>query len=331
MVTELSVVVPMYNEASNVADLLSALDRTLDASGMTSEIILVDDGSTDSTRKMVERLSSDYSRVKLISYTPNRGRGYALRRGFDAARGSIIVTAEADLSYDPKYVVKLAEALEHNPGIDIVIGSPYGKGGHVAGVPLWRLLISRVGNRILSYALSSRLTTVTGMLRAYRCHVPPSLDLESERKEIHLEILSEAIARGYKVSEIPVSLRGRRKGKSKLKLGRTIASHLRFCFDERPSMLFGSVGLAMILLALVLGGGLMALWIPKGRCEGGISIVIFLLLLVAGVQSMLVGFLATKLAALRKGIRKLHYRAPFPEDGEHPVGGRDAGARGKGA
>ena len=116
-------------------------------------------------------------------------------------------------------------------------------GGATEGVDPFRLLVSRTGNRVLSTALGGRVRTITCVLRGYRRHVLRTLDLESSGKEIHLEILAKALAQGYEVREIPATLRARKKGRSKFRLGGTAWNHLLFAFAERPMLVFGGIGI----------------------------------------------------------------------------------------
>lgn len=302
---DVSIVVPMYNEADNVADAVHALNASLTDSGYAWEIILVDDGSIDETLAVANAIAAAHERVRVESYAPNRGRGKALRTGFSAARGDIVVTIDADLSYEPKFILRLVEALEHNPHIDIAIGSPYMPGGGTEDVPPFRLWLSRLGNLILSAAMPGRIYTITGIFRAYRQHVVESLDLEADGKEIHLEILSKSLALGYKVIEVPAVLRGRKKGRSKFRLRATTFTHLAFSFFERPILLFGGIGIVLIAIGLGIGGHLVVLWQRGTLNPGRPLLTIVVLAVLGGVQLLSFGFIGTQLVALRKEVYKV--------------------------
>jgi dolichol-phosphate mannosyltransferase len=302
---DVSVVVPMFNEQENVRPTLDRLTRALGSIPGTWEIIVVDDGSTDQTGKLAENYSRLNGWVRLISYPVNQGRGKALRVGFAHAQGRIVCTTDADLSYDEKYILQMVELLGQNPDVDLVVGSPYTRGGKTEGVPLSRLLLSKWGNRILGFAMKGGLSTVTGVLRAYRRECIDSLELESDGKEIHLEILSKALAMGYKVRELPTALKARTKGKSKFRFRATAASHLIFSFFERPIILFGAVGLLMLLLGFFGGGYIIYLW-QKGTLNPNRPLMTLMaLLIIAGIQVLLFGFLGTQLVHLRKEIYKV--------------------------
>jgi dolichol-phosphate mannosyltransferase len=302
---DVSVIVPMFNEEQNTQSTLNRITRALDSTGKSWEIIVVDDGSTDQTKRLVEDYSHLNSCVRLVSYTQNQGRGRALRVGFAHARGELICTTDADLSYDEKYIIKMIEVLDENPDVDLVVGSPYAKEGKTEGVPLIRLLLSKWGNKILGFAMKGGLSTVTGVLRAYRKECINSLELESDGKEIHLEILSKALAMGYKAKELPATLHARIRGKSKFKFKATAVSHLIFSFFEKPMILFGAIGLFMLFLGFLGGVYVIYLW-QKGTLNPNRPLMtLMVLLIIAGIQIILFGFLGTQLVHLRKEIYKV--------------------------
>jgi dolichol-phosphate mannosyltransferase len=302
---DVSVIVPMFNEEQNAPSTLDRIIRALDSLPRIWEIIVVDDGSTDKTKEIVEDYSRCHRWVRLISYPQNRGRGKALRVGFAHARGSIICTTDADLSYDEKHILQMIEMLDENPELDLVVGSPYAPGGKAQGVPFLRLFLSKWGNKILGFAMKGGVSTVTGVLRAYRRECIQSLELESEGKEIHLEILSKALAMGYKAGELPATLKAREKGKSKFRFKATAVSHLIFSFFERPILLFGAIGLFMVSLGSLGGIYVIYLW-QKGTLNPNRPLMtLMVLFIIAGIQVLLFGFLGTQLVHLRKEIYKV--------------------------
>jgi dolichol-phosphate mannosyltransferase len=302
---DVTVIIPMFNEEENAKITLDRITRVLDSTTKSWEMIAIDDGSTDHTQKVVEEYSRFNRCVRLISYPQNRGRGKALRVGFAHARGEIICTTDADLSYDEKYIIKMIEALDQNPDVDLVVGSPYVQGGKAEGVPFHRLFLSKWGNKVLGFAMKGGLSTVTGVLRAYRRECINSIELESDGKEIHLEILSKASAMGYKAKELPATLRTRTRGKSKFRFKATAVSHLIFSFFEKPMILFGAIGLFMLFLGFLGGIYVICLW-RKGTLNPNRPLMtLMVLLIVAGIQIILFGFLGTQLVHLRKEIYKV--------------------------
>jgi dolichol-phosphate mannosyltransferase len=195
--------------------------------------------------------------------------------------------------------------LRGEPEVDLVLASPYMPGGGVLEVPFLRLLISSLGNRVLRMMMPGRVYTSTGIFRAYRRRVLDSIELESDGKEIHLEILSKAMALGFRVKEFPAVLTGRKRGTSKFRFRRTALSHLVFSFFEKPMMLFGFFGL------LTLGAGLlMGLYIAYLRFYGELTpgrplITFAILLILGGFQILSFGFIALQIVSLRKEILRI--------------------------
>jgi dolichol-phosphate mannosyltransferase len=302
---DLSIVIPMHNEAENVKTTLSRVEATLASFRGTYEIVAVDDGSRDQTQAILKDVASQSEHLKVVSYSRNAGRGMALRRGFKASVGDIVVSIDADLSYDPGYILDLVEALKGEEEIDVILASPYMPGGGVRDVPFLRLWISKLGNRILRFAMPNRIYTSTGIFRAYRRRILESLELESDGKEIHLEILSKVIALGYRVKEMPAILTSRKRGKSKFKFRKTALSHLVFSFFEKPMMIFGFLGL------VTLGtGGVIGLYVGYLRFAGiltpGRPLITFaLLLILGGIQILSFGFIAIQLVSLRREILRI--------------------------
>ena len=221
---ELSIISPMYNEEENIEQTVQEIRRVLAEYDKPWELILVNDGSVDRTLEVATRIAEQYKNVSVVSYPVNRGRGYALRTGFAHAKGKFMITIESDLSWNAEVMLEMVKKFDEDITIDIVLGSPYMKGGRTENIPLMRLTISKLGNKILGLAMKGNLNMVTQMFRGYRREVIDSLELESDRKEIHLEILSKAIAAGYRVVEIPAILKWRAKGTSKFNLKATSIS-----------------------------------------------------------------------------------------------------------
>lgn len=294
----LTVVAPMYNEKGNVAGTIQQIEETLGELEGKWELLIVDDGSTDGSAEEVRRVASDKPHIKLISYTPNRGRGYALRRGFREASGEFVVTMDFDLSYDPSHILRMVEVLKSEPSVDIVLASAYGPGGRVEGVPASRLIPSRLGNFLLRYALPKKIYTSTCVVRGYRAEALKKLELSSERKEIHLEILRKALALGMQIKEIPAHLRWKARRRRVRGLGLIALSHLMFSFFEKPGLLFGILGVALLLVGVILG--LYATYIKiTSELVSRPLLYLIVILVVCGIQMFSFWFLASQITALR--------------------------------
>lgn len=295
----------MFNEAENAEYTLARVEESLASFQGDYEIIAVNDGSNDTTLEVLQGIANLNKRIRVVSYLKNIGRGMALRRGFQESNGKLVVSIDADLSYSPHYILELIKTLEDNPDVDFVLASPYMPGGGVKNVPFHRLWISKLGNKILRFTMPNRIYTSTGIFRAYRKKVLDSLELESDGKEIHLEILSKAIALGFRVKEVPAVLKGRKKGKSKFKFKQTALSHLIFSAFEKPMMIFGLIGFLTLGIGLLIGAYVVYLRFSGDLTPGRPLITFAILLILGGIQILSFGFIALQIVALRKEILRV--------------------------
>ena len=302
---ELSIVIPMFNEAENVEITLKRIQDVLTPISGSFEIIPVNDGSVDGTLEVLKKVAEQNKKVKVVSYPRNMGRGMALRTGFRESTGDIIVSIDADLSFAPNHIIDLINVLKNEPDVDFVIGSPFVPGGIVQNVPFHRLWISKLGNKVLRYTMPNRIYYSTGVFRAYRRKVIDSLELESDDKEIHLEILSKAIALGYRVKEVPVVLTARTRGKSKFKFKKTAVSHLVFSAFERPMVIFGFLGLLSLGIGLLIGLYIAYLSFSGELTPGRPLITFAILLILGGIQILSFGFIALQIVSLRREILRI--------------------------
>lgn len=229
---ELTVITPMYNEGAQIAENVRRILGALDALDVSWEYVLVNDGSTDDSLAKARSALAERSNCQLIHYDMNRGRGYALRKGFAAARGRYVVTTESDLSWGPGIIEALYRRLLRND-CDIVVASVYLPGGGFENVPSGRRWLSRLGNHVLRWCFGGGLTMLSGMTRGYRRDVLERLYLESDRKEIHVEILAKATALGFRVTEIPATIRWAPPGPGARRGG--VGSMLRFVLPHLVS------------------------------------------------------------------------------------------------
>ena len=255
----ISVVCPFYNEAAIIASSVRTMVDTLRLLDEPWELIVVDDGSTDDSRAIVQRLAAEESRVSVLGYRENRGRGFALRTGMQAARGHLVVTTEIDLSWGDDIVARILKVFRENPELDMVIASPHLHGGGYRNVPRRRIFLSTAGNVIIRAGLNRRITMNTGMTRGYRRESLLRLPLTANGKELHLEIVNKALAFNYRIQEIPavIEWKARRRERAS-RPGRrvpssiptTIHTHLFFSLLASPfrylSVISGLLGLAAL-------------------------------------------------------------------------------------
>ena len=237
---KLSIIVPCYNEEDNIQKLQTEFFPTVDAligsrlpegEPITAvEVVFVDDGSKDNT---LEALNSAFSSpankavtVKFEKHGVNRGLGAALRTGFGAATGDILLTTDSDGTYQFSTIPAMLGYLKK--GIDIVTASPYHPKGEVVGVPPFRIFLSRGASLLYRVFLSWNIYTYTALFRVYRREVVDQIPFAADDFLGQTELMVKAMLKGYKVDEFPAALHRRMFGVSKAKLVRTIKSHLGF-------------------------------------------------------------------------------------------------------
>lgn len=298
---KLSVIIPMFNEEENVQRTLFEIINVVSIY-QNYEIIAVDDGSTDNTYTLLKEFSYSEDHVRILKHQTNSGMGKAIRTGIEGSNGDIIVTIDADLSYNASHIPSLVSELENDTSFDIVVGSQYMEGGSVSNVPFSRLIISKIANKFIGYSMTENLSTVTGVLRAYRRDVLESMELESTGTKINLEILSKAIATGSKIKEVPVVLEGRILGESKIKIKSKTISHVLFSFYEKPMILFGVIGLFLLLIGIISGIYLFYQYLI-GTLDPTRPLMIFMvLMIISGIQILIFGFIATQISLLKREI-----------------------------
>jgi len=297
---KVSLILPMYNEEDNVLITIEQVKKVLKTYDRY-QIIVIDDGSDDHTPQLLEEIAKENPELKVLSHPVNMGMGRALRTGFEKAEGDVIITLDADLSYDPKYIIDLVNELHENH-LDIVIGSQYMAGGKTEDIPFIRLFVSKMANKIVGYAMNKNISTVTGILRAYRKEVLDSIEIESNGTEINPEILSKAIAIGFEIKEIPVKLKGRKLGESKVQFKSTTISHLLFTFYEKPMLLFGFVGLIISFIGVIIAIYLFYEYFIGTLDPTRPLMFVMVLMIISGIQILIFGFVATQISLLKREI-----------------------------
>ncbi|MBO7285397.1 MAG: glycosyltransferase family 2 protein [Alistipes sp.] len=288
---DISVVVPLYNEEESLPELVAWIDRVAKANNLTYEVIMVDDGSTDSSWSVVERLKGDYPAIRGISFVRNYGKSAALYCGFDMAEGEVVITMDADLQDSPDEIPELRRMILED-GYDLVSGwkrkryDPIGK--------RWPSKFFNLTARIMS---GIKLHDFNCGLKAYRRKVVKSIEVYGE---MHRYIPILAKHAGFKrIGEKVVEHHERKYGKSKFGLERMVKGYLDLIsvsfmshFGRSPMYIFGGLGTVMFLLGFVA-----VAWIIVDKFVSGHPLTnqpLFYLSLVAivlGVQLFLAGFL----------------------------------------
>jgi dolichol-phosphate mannosyltransferase len=291
---EISIFLPVYNEEPNLLPLHAKLDLALKALGRTSEIIYVDDGSTDGSLKVLRELARLDSRVRVVAFKRNYGQTAAMAAGIDAAQGEVLIPMDADLQNDPADIVRLLDKLDE--GYDVVSG--WRK--HRQDKMVTRKIPSMLANRLISWIGGVPLHDYGCSLKAYRRE---SLEDVKLYGEMHRFIPIYAAWAGASVTEIPVEHHARTMGQSKYGLSRTvkvvfdlITIKFMASYQTKPLYLFGWAGLltfgVTLLSALLAFLMKFADWPHHADFIQTPLPVVAMVTLVLGVQLFLMGLLA---------------------------------------
>ncbi len=288
-VPQLSVVVPLLNEAESLPELYVMLDAAVSPTAASFELIFVDDGSTDASFEVLKALRSKDGRLKIVQLRGNQGKAAALAVGFREAQGSVIVTLDADLQDDPKEIPKFLSKLEE--GYDLVCGWKARRQD-----PWTRRFLSAIFNRITAFITGVRIHDFNCGFKGYRRDVIDEIKLHGE---LHRFIPALASWRGFRVAEIEVKHHPRRYGRSKYGMERiprgffdllTVIMLTRY--TTKPLHFFGLLGLFMGLAGLALIGYLSLGWF-LGKWIGTRPLfLIGAILVIAGIQLVSFGLVA---------------------------------------
>lgn len=212
---KLSIVIPARNEAGNIELAIAALRQRLAAEGINYEIVVVDDGSNDSTPESVEQQRRVDPRVRLVRNTGKHGFGYAVRCGLDVFTGDAVIIVMADNSDDPEDVIRYYYILRDRA--DCALGSRWIRGGQVRDYPTFKKVVNRLANTFVRGLFWLRYDDVTNAFKGYRRYVIDGCrPFLSPHFNLTVEIPLKAIVRGYSYEVIPISWQNRKLGKSAL-------------------------------------------------------------------------------------------------------------------
>jgi glycosyltransferase involved in cell wall biosynthesis len=319
---DLSVVVPIYNEAENIAALHADITSALADLGLDYEIVYVDDGSRDQSFALLKEVAAVDQRAVVISFRKNFGQTAAMSAGFDHCRGHVVVTMDGDLQNDPRDIPKLLAKL--NEGYDIAAGWRFDR----QDAYLSRKLPSRLANGLISRITKVELHDYGCTLKAFRREVVQNIRLYGE---MHRFIPAIASWMGVKIAEVPVNHRARQAGTSKYGIGRTpkvildlITVKFLLSYATRPIQIFGLWGLmagaAGFALALFYAVERLFFGVPLSNKPG---LFLAVLLIFIGVQLITMGLLGEmQVRIYHEAQNKPTYTVREIINGEPPRGGR---------
>ncbi|MCH8021556.1 glycosyltransferase family 2 protein [candidate division KSB1 bacterium] len=287
-----SVVVPVMNEEENVELLYAKLVETFETMGKPYEIIIVDDGSTDKTIEILEKIGSQDKNLKVIKFRRNFGQSAAMGAGFKFSRGNIIIAMDGDLQNDPADIAKLVAKL--GEGYDVVSGWRKNRKDKM----IVRKLPSRIANRLIQFLTRVQIHDTGCSLKAYRKEIVKKVRVYGE---LHRFIPALARIEGAKVGEVVVNHYSRKFGKSKYKITRTFkvvmdltTLNLLMKYLANPMHFFGLLGIVFNVFGVA---ALLSILYCVGILEYTLEEINVLLstafiLLAGGFQSFFFGLLA---------------------------------------
>ncbi len=203
---KLSIVIPVYNEAATIARIVEMV-RSVDV-GMEKEILLVDDCSSDGTRDVLQRLGETQADLKVLFHGVNQGKGAALRTGFGAATGDVVLIQDADLEYDPHEYPRLLKPIVDGHA-DVVYGSRFLGGGAHRVVFYWHYLGNQLLTTLSNMTTNLNLTDMEVCYKVFKREVIQSIPLRENRFGFEVEITAKIARRKLKIYEVPISYYGR--------------------------------------------------------------------------------------------------------------------------
>ena len=292
----LSLVIPFYNEAKSLRELSTELEAVLKSIGKPSEIIFVDDGSTDGGSQTVLELQEQNSSIKLIRFRRNLGKSAALQYGFKRAKGEIVISMDADLQDDPNEIPQFLDLLAQ--GYDLVSGRK------VKRQDSWgKRAQSKIYNQVTRWMTGVQLHDFNCGFKAYRRQVLKEIEIYGE---MHRFIPVLVSWRGFKIGEIPVHHRPRIYGKSKFGMwNRFLPGVLDLCtsyyvtrYSTKPSRIFGTFGWFSFFAGLAIDFHLLWIKLTGGAIHphypymvlGGMLTIVGIQLIFFGLLSELIVF-----------------------------------------
>lgn len=286
-----SVVVPAHNEEGNVEPLFQAVKVVMDRLGSEWEMIVVDDGSTDSTYAKLKEIRSGDGHLKIIRFRRSFGQTPAWSAGFDAATGDYVIVLDADLQNDPADIPAMLDVM-NKEGLDVVSG--------------WRKdrkdknslkLGSKLGNALHRWVTGEKIHDHGCSLKVYKRQALVDLELYGE---MHRYITALLSWKGFRVGEMVVRHHPRNSGTTKYNVRKKLKGFLDLLivkfwiqYSARPMHFFGAIGAVFILAGFALGGTLGALWLFRViGLDGRSTPLLAVLLVLLGFQFLLTGVLA---------------------------------------
>ncbi|MFH0790745.1 MAG: glycosyltransferase family 2 protein [Candidatus Omnitrophota bacterium] len=218
----LSIVVPAHNEEENILDVITRIEKSV---SIPHELLIVNDHSTDQTKKLLDELLTKYNNIRTIENKRGKGFANALKTGFANIKGDVVIPVMADLCDDLLVIEKLFSKIEQ--GYDVACASRYSRGGARQGGSKLKGFLSSFAGRSLHYLLGIPTSDIANAFKMYRKKVLDSMVIVSKSFEISMEIPLKAYYLGFKITEIPTVWNERKKGKSSFRVFKLLPNYLK--------------------------------------------------------------------------------------------------------
>lgn len=213
----LSLIIPAHNEEDCLENTITAFHSALAQHQINHEILVVNDNSSDATERILKQLSKDIPEVRYVNNSPPNGFGFAVRKGLEVYKGDYVAIVMADLSDNPKDLVKMYKKIL--TGYDCVFGSRFRRGAKVVDYPIHKLLLNRLTNNIIKFLFLIRYNDVTNAFKLYSRQTIDGLrPFLAPHFNLTVELPLKAIVRGYKYAVVSTDWTNRKTGVSKLKI-----------------------------------------------------------------------------------------------------------------
>lgn len=294
----ISIAIPLYNEAESLPELIAWIHRVVEANGLRTEVILVDDGSRDDSWAVIEKLRLEYPFIKAIRFTRNYGKAAGLQAAFEAAQGDVVITMDADLQDSPDEIPELVRMIRED-GFDLVSGWKKKRYD-----PLSKTIPTKLYNWATRKMSGIKLHDFNCGLKAYKVKVVKNIELYGDMHR-YIPVLAKRV--GYdNIGEKVVEHRARKFGTTKYGMSRFIKGPLDLLtvsfvsrYSKRPMHLFGLYGAIMFLIGMCvfawIGG--YKIWaitqnIPAKNIAQMSIFYVALTAMIIGTQLFIGGFLA---------------------------------------
>lgn len=309
---DVSVLVPATDEADNLAEFVRLTREALLPLPYACELVIVNDGSHDTTPRVLDELKAKHPFVRIVTHRTQRGIADALKSGADVARGRVLVFYPADLQYLPADIPSLVAPILAGQA-DIVTGTKQGQ--------YEKRFVSGVYNALCRWLFGVRVNDLNSV-KAYRREV---MDAVPTRPDWHRFMVVIAASQGFRLAQQPIALYPRRAGASKFGLGRIPVGVLdlmsvwfQLRFGRKPMLFFGLAGAILFLIGLLVGG--VAIYLRFGPPHVGFRplLDLIMVLVISGVVLFGFGFVGEMLAGIREELRTLEREVQRLRSEERP-------------